>query len=136
MRYWIYSINSYYKTATITLEEFPLWLWLLERISGFVCDVINNFEIPLPDVKVPLRRKNHFTWVSLKKNFGTFGDFFHLGIHLPIFYFCEKRKKKWFFDYDYEKLKDMMYERDKGFWDFDIQIAQDLKEIKEYLEEE
>lgn len=35
MKTWSYGINSYYKTATIWLEEGPWWIFLLDRIVEF-----------------------------------------------------------------------------------------------------
>lgn len=48
MRNWNIGTNSVYKTASISLEEGPLWAFLIDELSTRLCDLIP--PIPFPKI--------------------------------------------------------------------------------------
>jgi len=118
----------------VYLEEAHLWVWLLDDIIEFICDIFNSFDIPLPDIPIPLFRKDDIKfndgkrWVSMKQEWGDIGNLFHGQIHMPVSGFCFKRTKTWRIKYDYDKLKKMFYKRDKKFWDMEERNAREMRE--------
>jgi len=133
MRNWSYGINSLYRTASIWLEEGPWWVFLLDRIVEFLCEIAP--PIRFPSIKLRLKNKEdiefygseHTTW---RDWYGDFNQFFHLAIHEPVFRFCQKRINTKCIEIDYNKAKELFYLEDKGFWDKEEKIA------KEIIEEE
>ena len=120
MRNWTYGINSYYRTAHISLETAPLIIFAIERVSEFMCDIIP--PIPLPDIKFRLKDKdsikfNQSEWTTVREWYGDLSQLFHSVIHMPIFNFCWDRIESKYIEVDYDKLKEMFYEEDKEFFD-------------------
>jgi len=120
MRSWSYGINNYYKTANISLEIAPWYIFAIEKASEFICGIIP--PIPLPDIKFRLKDKdsikfNQSEWTTVREWYGDLSQLFHSVIHVPIFDFCWDRIISKHVEMDYEKLKEMFYKEDKEFFD-------------------
>ena len=121
MRNWTYGINSYYRTAHISLETAPLIIFAIERVSEFMCDIIP--PIPLPDIKFRLRDKFSIEcndgqeWTTIGEWYGDLNQLFHSVIHVPIFDFCHDRIKTKYIKIDYDNLKKIFYKEDREFFD-------------------
>ena len=121
MKSWTYAINSYYKTAHISLQTAPWPIFAIERITEFICDIIP--PLPLPDIKFRLRDKFSIEcndgqeWTTIREWYGDLSQLFHSMIHIPVFDFCRNKIKDKRIDFDYDKLKEMFYKENKEFWD-------------------
>ncbi|MEA3414828.1 MAG: hypothetical protein U9R02_01510 [Thermodesulfobacteriota bacterium] len=126
MKSWNYGINSLYKTASIDLRTGHWWLFALERVAEFCCDIAP--PIPLPNAKKRLRDQEDIelndgnSWTTWKEWYGDLSQLFHCFVHVPIFDFCQKRIKCKFIELDYDKVKEMFYQEDKKFWDEEINL--------------
>ena len=121
MRNWIYGINSYHRTAHISLETAPWIIFAIEKVSEFICDIIP--PIPLPNIKFRLRDKfsiecnDDQEWTTVKEWYGDLSQLFHSVIHVPIFDFCHDRTETKHIEFDYDKLKEIFYKEDREFFD-------------------
>lgn len=121
MRNWTYGINNYHKTASIYLEIASWHIFVIRRVSEFMCDIFP--AIQLPDIKFRLRDRdnieaNEGEWTTFKEWHGDMQQLFHIYIHMPIFEFCDDRIETKYIEIDYDKCKELFYkEKDKAFWD-------------------
>lgn len=124
MKSWGYGINSIYKKANIYLEKASWWVFLIDRIAEFLCDLIP--PIPLPKIKMKLKDREDIELngesdcTTLRDWYGDLSQVFHCFVHMPIFDFCQKRIRYKYIEIDYSKAKEMFYEEDKEFWDKEI----------------
>jgi len=134
MRNWSYGINSYYKTATIWLEEGPWWIFLLDRIIEFLCEIIP--PIKFPNLKLRLKNKEDIEfygseWTTWREWYGDLNEFFHVTVHESIFRFCQRRINYKHIDIDYSEARELFYLEDKDFWDEEERIAKEMIECRE-----
>lgn len=127
MKTWSYGINSLYKTASIDLRTGPWWVFVLERTAELCCDM--GPSIPLPGARKRLRDQEDIElnggnpWTTWKEWYGDLSQLFHCFVHIPIFNFCERMVQSRIVELDYEKIKEMFYEEDKGFWDEEMNLS-------------
>jgi hypothetical protein len=97
MRSWGYSVNSLYKKATIYLEEASWWVFVVDNIVEFLCDLTPS--IPLPKIKIRLKNREDIEFnegnklTTLRDWYGDLRQLFHCFMHMPVFYFCQKKIK-------------------------------------------
>ena len=70
MRSWTYGINNYYKTASIFLETAPWYIFVIEKVAEFICNIIPS--ILLPNIKFRLKDKdsiefNQSEWATVSE---------------------------------------------------------------------
>ncbi len=124
MKNWSYGINSIYKKANIYLEQAPWWVFTIDRIVEFLCNL--SPPIPLPKIKMRLKDREDIelngggNWTTLRDWYGDLSQVFHCFVHMPVFDFCQKRIKCKSTEIDYARAKRMFYEEDKKFWDKEI----------------
>lgn len=80
MRDWTVAINTLYRTASVVYEEFPRYIWAIEKANFFW----DSMAMKLP---------------------GSFWEWYWLHIFDPIFKWCNSHKRTWFLDIDYEEAK-------------------------------
>jgi len=91
MRTWSYGINSLYKKASIWLDEGPWWVFLLDKIVEFLCEIVP--PIRFPNIKLRLKNKEDIDfyggeWTTWRDWYGDLSEFFHITVHEPVFKFC------------------------------------------------
>ena len=120
MRRWSYGINSYYRKASIYVEEGCCVFFILRWIVEKICDLIPS--IPLPKISMKLWDKDDIEfndnckWTNLKEWYGNLAGFFCIVVHCPIDRFCCKHIKFTSVRVDYNELKEAVYYKDKKFW--------------------
>jgi len=120
MRKWTYGINSYHKTAHICVDDAPWWVFALDNLIEFICDIIPS--IPFPRVRLRLRDPediecNESEWTTWKDWYGDLNQYFHLYAHCPVFEYCQDKMNSKSVDIPYEKARGMFYDSDKKFFD-------------------
>jgi hypothetical protein len=120
MKVWGYGINSYHKTAHIYVDEAAWWVFALDNVIEFICDIMPS--IPFPKVKLRLRDPedieiNESEWTTWKDWYGDLNQYFHLFVHCPVFEYCHDKMKSQFVDITYEKAREMFYDSDRKFFD-------------------
>ena len=124
MKNWSYGINSIYKKANIYLEEAPWWVFLVDRIVEFLCDLTPSISLPKIKMRLKSREDIEFNggsdWTTLRAWYGDLSQVFHCFVHMPVFNFCQKRFSCKSIEIDYSKAKEMFYGEDKEFWDTEI----------------
>lgn len=126
MKNWSYGINSIYKTTRIYLEEAPWWVFTVDRIVEFLCDLVP--PVPLPRIRMKLKHSEDIEFngrnerTTLRDWYGDLSQGFHCFVHLPVFNFCQKRIRGKSIEIDYSKAREMFYEQDKEFWDKEKEI--------------
>ena len=124
MKSWNYGINSIYKKANIYLEEASWWVFLVDRIVEFLCDLIPPISLPKIKMRLKDREDIEFNggsdWTTLRDWYGDLRQIFHCFVHIPVFHFCRKRIRCKPIEIDYSSAKEMFYEEDKEFWDKEI----------------
>jgi hypothetical protein len=117
MRSWMYGMNSYYKKAAVYLEEAPWWVFAVDRIVEFLCDMTP--PIPLPKIQKRLKKRDEIEFndgnklTTLRDWYGDLNQLFHCLVYMPIFYFCQKKIKCRSIDMDYDKAREIFYEKPK-----------------------
>ena len=128
MKNWSYGINSIYKKANIYLEEASWWVFLVNRIVEFLCDLTPSISLPKIKMRLKSREDIEFNggsdWTTLRDWYGDLSQVFHCFVHMPVFYFCQKRIRCKSIEIDYSKAKEMFYGEDKEFWDKEILAPQ------------
>lgn len=131
MRYWSYAINSYYKTATIYLEEASMFILFLERMVEFLCDIFSVVGLPhIPWVlfdKTSIEFNSGERKIYLDEWHGTLGSVFCMLIHSPVISFCDKYKKRIGYEADYNEVKKLFYNENKKFFDEHEEICWSIK---------
>ena len=134
MKTWGYAVNSYYKTASITLDIIPRHLCYFERVIEYFCCIRILHWVKFPNCNfICIDDDGHWHWrgdestYTLKEWWGDLGGWFHCEIHNPIFQYIydPKRCKTFSFPTDYDKLKADFKDIDKEYWD---RIAEAEKE--------
>ena len=120
MKKWDYGINSYHKTAQIHVDEAAWWVFALDNLIEFICDIMPS--IPFPKVKLRLRDPedieiNESEWTTWKDWYGDLNQHFHLFVHCPVFEYCNKKMKSQSVDITYEKAREMFYDSDRKFFE-------------------
>lgn len=121
MRSWNYGINTYYKTAHISIDDMPMWVFMLDKFAEFVCDKAP--PIPLPPFPIRLSKEasiewcDDSRWTTAREWYGDLRGWFCCKVHTPITNFCWARMTHITIDVNYKKLKKAFYESDKAFWD-------------------
>ena len=122
MRTWGYGINSIYKTGSIQLEERSVWVHLLDNLADRICSIIPS--IKLPPIRIRLFDQTSVEvfndgkkWTTLSEWYGDLSSLFCCSVHTPISDFCYRHTKSISCEYDYKKLREKFYTRDKKFWD-------------------
>ncbi len=124
MKSWSYGINSIYNKANIYLEEASWWVFTIDRITEFLCDLTPS--ISLPKIKMRLKSGEDIEfnggsdWTTLRDWYGDLSQVFHCFVHMPVSDFCQKRIKRKSMEIDYNRAKEMFYGEDKEFWDKEI----------------
>jgi hypothetical protein len=130
MRVWYYGVNVYHKTAQIMVDEAPWYIFLLDRVVGWICGVIP--AIPLPKIKMKLNKEDAdfvgYEFTTWKDWYGDTNQWFYIHIHMPVFHYCNSKGKDYAIPVDYDKLKELFYKADKEFWDNEIKSAEEIKE--------
>jgi len=127
MKSWSYGTNSIYKKANIYLEEAFWWVFAVDRIAEFLCDLIPS--IPLPKIKMRLKDREDIefnggsNWTTLRDWYGDLSQVFHCFVHMPVFDFCQKRIRCKSIEIGYNRAREMFYEGDKEFWDEEISAS-------------
>jgi len=128
MRVWHYGANSYHKTAHIVADDAPWYIFLLDRIVECICGMIPS--IPLPKIKMKLNKEDTnfigHEFTTWKEWYGDTNQWFCLNVHMPVFYYCNSKKKVHIIPVDYKKLKEVFYESSKEWWDHEIKIAEEM----------
>lgn len=107
MKTWIYTANSYYKTASYILEEGPWWSFTLETAIQNTCSALSVFPIPFGS-KIRIERDfldGAYETYTLKEYYGSIGDLFHIFVCMPVTEFCWKKRQETRIETDYEQLK-------------------------------
>lgn len=121
MRKWGYGINSIHRTAQIHTEESSWWVFALDRTIEWLCGIIPHIRFPKVKMRLKDAEEIEFNdgskWTTLQDWYGNTSHFFHLHVHLPVFYFCQSRIKFKSIEIDYDRAREMFYESDKKFWD-------------------
>ncbi|MBM4446666.1 MAG: hypothetical protein FJ023_04850 [Chloroflexi bacterium] len=121
MRKWGYGINSIHMTAQIHTEESSWWVFALDRTIEWLCGIIPHIRFPKVKMRLKDAEEIEFNdgskWTTLQDWYGNTSHFFHLHVHLPVFYFCQRRIKFKSIEIDYDRAREMFYESDKKFWD-------------------
>jgi hypothetical protein len=121
MRKWDYGINSVHRTAHILVEESSWWVFAIDSAIEWLCGIIPH--IRFPKVKMRLKDAEEIEsndgskWTTLQDWYGDTSQFFHLHVHLPVFYFCQSRIKVKSIEIDYDRAREMFYESDEKYWD-------------------
>ena len=121
-----YGINCYHKTASIYVDYAPFWVFWLDDISGFLCNIIPH--IPLPPIPIRLFNKDTIEfndgekWTTLK---GDLSGLFHIFIHCPILYYCFRKTDGRTIAVGFNKLRKAFYDKDKNFWEEHEEILKD-----------
>lgn len=118
MRRFNIVVNDYYFTSSIILEEAKWYVFCLENISNFICDYFP--KISLPKIKITVDNEK----TNLKEYYGTFGDLFHVFIHIPIIDWCYKKIKINWIHFPYEELKKLYPDS----FDFEDDIDDDFED--------
>ena len=127
MKKWSYGINSYYKTASIYLEEAPWYLMLLQDTTERICDLMSYWNIPLIG-RIKITKDSEIYTIS--EYYGGMKDLFHCFVDTPISNFCWKRTKTKIISIEWEKAKELFYEEDKEFWDKEIK-SEENEEVED-----
>ncbi|MFP4526618.1 MAG: hypothetical protein ACLFNL_09520 [Bacteroidales bacterium] len=98
MKTWIYTANSYYKTASYILEEGPWWSFALEWLVETICESL--WVIP-----IPFGSKIKTQDCTAKEYYGDISGVFHVYICMPVTVFCYKKRQETRIETDYEQLK-------------------------------
>jgi hypothetical protein len=130
MRRWTYGINSYRRTASIHVDDAPWWVFALDNLIEFICDIIPS--IPFPKVKLRLRDPedieiNGSEWTTWKEWYGDLNQYFHLFAHCPVFEYCRDKMKSQSVDITYEKAREMFYDSDRKFFDQQEAIGDEIR---------
>jgi len=118
-----YGINSYHKTASIIVEHANPLIFVLDRISEFIC---GNLILPAPLPNFKIIRDGEKT--TIKEYYGDLRSLYHLWIHYPIFQYCAKKMDAEMIDIDYDKARKVFYDNDKKFWDESEERAKEMRE--------
>lgn len=120
----MYGVNSYYKKAAIYLQEASWWIFAVDKIVEFLCDWTPS--ISLPKIQKRLKNKEDIEFnggnelTTLKEWYGDLRQLFNCFIHMPVFYFCQKKMEFRSIEIDFDKAKQMFYEKDKEFWNKEV----------------
>lgn len=112
MRKWSYAANSYHKTANYILEEAPWYIFLIEEVNFFICNLVPHISLLNIGKVWDEEDKKYFTW---KEWYGSLDTCWHMLVCDRIFQWCKKRTKEIAIEYDYEKLKKNHPEDKKWF---------------------
>ena len=119
MKSWSYGINTYYKTASIWLEEGHWYMFFLDRAIEFLCSIIPS--IPFPNIRFKLNKEDaEFMgdeWTTLKKWYGDLNQWFCGSVHSLTTDFCYRKINRMHVDIKYSKCRELFYEKDKEYWD-------------------
>lgn len=131
MKRWHYATNSYYKTASIMLEEAPAWVFILEDTVMWICD-------KLPDIKIPFLTKIKITRDNEKYDVAeyygdTVNQMFHCLVCMPVVSFCWSRIETKSIEMGWDKCKELFYKEDKDRWD---EMEKEYEEYRKEIEEE
>ncbi len=113
MKIWSYGINSYYKTADITIDILPWYIHLLDSLFNIIC---GNLIPPIPFPSF-IKVKRDDDIYTLREWYGDLRQWFHCIIHVPIFdyIYASKRFKHLIIEVDYDKCKATFKDVDKKF---------------------
>lgn len=132
MRSWYFGGNGLkqYMYGHIEVVEYPWWLWLIEWWADRGCSWIPR--IPFPNWPKMHFDKDDPSYVATPKEW--YGDLSQLYCSLvcsKLINWVERhpKRKKYYFDVGWAKLKEVMYEHDKKF--FDEMEAMDTQNDKE-----
>jgi hypothetical protein len=117
-----YGFNSYLKTACISIDFAPFWVFALDRLIENVCGYLVP-PIPFPHIKIT--RDGEKT--TMREYYGDLRQLFHCHIHSPIFRFCCKKMDTRNINVDYELIRKAFYDKDKDFWDEGEQRAEEMR---------
>jgi len=106
-----YALNGYYKTASIIIEYGNPFVFMIDKVTEFVCAYLIP-PLPFPSFNIV---KDGETY-TLKEYYGNLESVFCIFVHHPISDWCNRRIKIHMVDVDYYKLREGCYERDKKFW--------------------
>ena len=126
-----YGINSYHKTVSIYVDYAPWWIFWIDDVFTFVCDIIPR--IPLPPIPMRLFDEDSIEfndgkkWTTIKSWCGTLRDLFHLFIHDPISEYCWHKTDGRTIAVNYNKARKAFYDKDKIFWDEQEQSAEEMR---------
>jgi len=115
MKKWRYATNSYYKTASISLDEAPAYIFILANSIRWICDKTPHIKIPFLN-KIKITRDNEVYDVA--EYYGdTINQIFHCMICLPITRFCWNRIDTKHIEIGWDECKKVFYKGDKERWD-------------------
>ena len=131
MRKWGYGINSCRRTASIYVEEAPFGIFALEWLFDNLCWLIPSISLPSIPIRLWDKESIEFNddqkWTTLGDWWGDLNQLFHGLIHTPISNYCwRKRTFNRVVVADYDKLRDIFYEKDRKLWDENEQFAREI----------
>lgn len=101
MRQWFVGFNDYWFTSCIFLEDTPLYLLVLERLTERICYLLNKLDLELPRKKFKLKdeedwcfTKNSDGWTDLKEQYGGVGQLWHSFVCIPVTDFVGKKTER------------------------------------------
>ena len=135
MRKISYGINSYNKVAHIYIEYGSFLIFWLEWIFDWICFLIPG--IPFPPIPMKLKDSESIEfndnkkWTNLREWYGDLNSWFCVAIHNRISDYCWKRIDCRDIKVDYNELKKATYDKEKRFWDDNIEAAKGIDNEKD-----
>ena len=135
MRRISYGINSYDRTAKIYIEySSPLISWL-DWLFDWICFLVP--EIPFLPIPIKLRDSmsiefnNNKEWTNLHKWYGDLNSWFCATIHSWVSGYCWERTDGRYVKISYDELKKAIYDKEKEFWDQNIEMVEKIENEKD-----
>lgn len=132
MREISYGINSYHKIAHIYIDYGPPLIFLLRWLFDWICFLIPR--IPFPPIPIKLRDLGSIEfnegkkWTNLHVWWGSLDSWFCGTVHCWISDYCWRRIDCRSIKVDYNELKEATYDKEKKFWDDNIETAEGIND--------
>lgn len=116
-------------TADIYVEEGHWWIFALDSLIEFVCDIVPS--VPFPKAKLRLTNPDDIEfygseWTTWKDWYGDLNQYFHLLVHDPVFNYCQGKMISKSVAITFDQAKEIFYESDKKFWDEQAAICNEI----------
>ena len=129
MKKWNIATNNFYFTGSVHLEEAPFYIFTIEYITNYVCELIP--DIPLPKIKIIRGGEK----TNLREYYGCISDIFHVYVHVPISKWCDEKIKITRIEFPYKMLKELFPENFTLIEDNEYLDDFKIKKNKNYSEE-
>jgi len=92
----------------------------LERLIEFICGIIPS--LPFPAVRMRLKDPDDIgfigsEWTTWKEWYGDLNQYFHVQVHNPVFYYCQRKMASRSIDINYDQARGIFYRFDKKYFD-------------------